>query len=1036
MPQDFFKTFSVTTAAIPGAPSATFSGTGQGTSQSMSAVHHASQIFSQKSGQRDSILELLNALFKDTPVPDNSILQTYSDEIRAGLVATNLAGAFTARNGLLTLSSAVGHLTQLPLDMFIVISEIAKSSLDSNLARHQDKIIKATHDASSFDPEIKKPSHSIAAVSALGADPVKKMSNRINNAFELPDNSHATSHASAASTTAGLSVATTGVAPAITALITDAVGQIPREVSATNHFSKIESESQGDKNIHHASTGTSEATKANDSRQSKRKLKELEGAMSATGLAGNLSRDHGVTGPLQTVLLRLTIISLFVEASRSLNKTTVATIDGRTQKALVDATNQGPSGGVDRINSLHFNLCSLSNIMRLCAENLGGAPSIRTAAESSEVISSRALSVLMSHVSEFANALRVLVAPEQNGANKNTLMSDATEKAFGENIQVQSAKIIQQVLDQIENANGLHVIPGVNKDMASQINSTTQTGASSLLTTHSLLLNPTILAINAAEEARHTDEECKNEALMDSLPGLTKALNAIQAGTLNMMAEMLKAIKSSKSNGALLSTDRSIKSNTAATYLTVSAISLLCGELLTLCRSLTLIDQARMKEVSRKVSEVDTREAATEAKDQIAWDTHSGNPYSATHAISALRLTLSHTGIALLQVAINLHKALDGFMDTQKPDLHMHATQKSLLTGSAATLRSLAEGLLFTTGGLSAFPVTFNGSAESSHKKIHSTNKHLHPAQTHSCEDSSRGCSTQATGFSIDAVGGTVTNILKVLAQTGLIGSDTLLELIKILEIISLHRDSLTDLQLETQASSHPNGLFKNISTQPGAAVSAGTSALLINLLAACKETDRCSGSQSTLAVQNNIKDTLDLSIEQIAMLDDDEEARQHKSGLKAFYRAIINILHPNLTANDCDALIKRLDFGGINTSSYHSHFGAYDQTRVGNRSLLNRFANADDAQGVLREFIDAAKNKYGLLRDLTNQFPVSSCSTKAQQLYTQVYEEVFQHYKQIKISDAITHGSTKRKTPDKESFELDIGLQTPPLPTYNTFRQ
>ena len=548
----------------------------------------------------------------------------------------------------------------------------------------------------------------------------------------------------------------------------------------------------------------------------------------------------------------------------------------------------------------------------------------------------------------------------------------------------------------------------------------------SFVSTHSVLSNPTILMTKGCQEASKTNEAQKNEALMATLPAMTQTLNEIQAFTRNFMGAMEKDMDSFASgrNDSLLATHKFIASNTATVYWAVSAISLLCDEMLSMCRSLTLIDQNRLQAASEKSNQVQSKDESAQSVEQISWDSHSGQEYSATHAIPALRLTISHTGIALMNIALDLHNALKNNLDTLQQDLAMHTLQRSVLNSCAHASVYLAEGSLLSTGAVSASPESLNGSVNYTHKKVHATDAHLHPEQTHGSEKSSQnGCSesTQSVGFSTDLVAGTVTNILKVLAQGGLIGLDTILQLVKLLEIISLHRDSHIALQLESNDSANPNGLSINTINEPMVGSSAGTGAILMNFLGAFQSLDKSSATESTLHAQNRLQDVIDEHIEGIAVLKDEEE-HDDKKGLEALYKIIIDLLSSNPQIDKRDSLVKRLNFGGISLSSYHTQFGAYGE-HVPDLHFVEQFANEDDAQGVLRKFIDEAKDKPALLKSLNEALPPEQRTEKAQILYTHIFEELYQHYKQIKMSDIARHGFTKRKPPTREEFEMDMEL-------------
>jgi hypothetical protein len=1036
MPQDFFRSFSVTTAGLVGVPSAVLSGMGSGLTQSAAAVQKASAVLSQHTGERDSLLRSLKVLFEDPAKLDHSAQESFLDELRDALIATNDSFAFIVRNALLILFSGVTHVPQVPLDLSIVGVETAKGL--SRIETHMDKIQQASQKASTLDVQVKGSSASASSVSDELGKRSGEVIDQVHKDIDIDGNSHAGTHAKIGTTAAAGTVGTTAFLPTAVAVLTDVVGAVPRELSATHHFSAQESASQGDKNVYFASSGTSHATQESDSRDSKDKSLALEDALSDLRPAKKLSSEQGVTGPSVTALVRVAILSLFVESSRGINKTAIATIDGRIQKALRDATAQNPSGGADRIRSLHSNLSSLSNIMRLCAQNLGGSPAVKFMAQSSEVLSSRAITVLLSNVSELAEAMRQLLHPQGVPADQSSLASlQSPVESANPRVLAQSEATIREVLDRIEKENGA-AIPGVNKDMASQLDTSASTGIGSLLATHSLFSTPVMLATQAVKKGSEINDAQKNEALMATLPSLTQALNAIQGSTRNMMAEMEQAMEKgtgsdetdrmSKVHGPLLSTHKSSGSTTATVYWALSAISLLCDELLTSCRSFTLIDQERMKAASKKVSDVPSKDESAQSTQQIEFDSHVDEPdsESATHALTAARLTLSHTGIALMHIAIELHRALEGQMDTVKRDLAMHSLQQTILASCAYASRYLAEGLLCTVGGASAVPVLFNGSANWSQRQVHSTDQHLHPEQTHSSEKSSKGdCSdsSQATGFSTDVVANTITNILKVIAQGGLIGLDTILKLVKVLEIVSLHRDSHIALQLETQDSSNPNGLPQNVVTEPSTASSAGTGAIFINMLEALQTLDKCCDTQSTLQAQRKLQEVVDEQIAGLGMLKDEEETRENKMGLKAFYMTLVRLLEPHNSEETYNSLVKRLDFGGIALSSYHTLFGAYGDRAVSHAGFTSQFANDDDAQGILRRFIDRAKEDYPLMKALHNALPEGQRSEKAQILYNHVFEEVFQHYKQVKMSDAARHGVTRRRIPTRDTFKTDTGL-------------
>jgi hypothetical protein len=77
----------------------------------------------------------------------------------------------------------------------------------------------------------------------------------------------------------------------------------------------------------------------------------------------------------------------------------------------------------------------------------------------------------------------------------------------------------------------------------------------------------------------------------------------------------------------------------------------------------------------------------------------------------------------------------------------------------------------------------------------------------------------------------------------------------------------------------------------------------------------------------------------------------------------------------------------------------------------------------MMLKVIDKAKAQFSLLKALHDALPQEQRSEKTQIVYTHVFEEVYQHYKQIEMSDIAQHSSTRRKPPTRDDFQIDIGL-------------
>lgn len=244
---DFFRSSSVTTAAIPGGTTATFSGIGSGLSQSALAAQKASAVLSVNSGQRDSLFHALKALFDDQPQIEPSVLETYLPELKDGLIATDNSIAFVVQNTLLSIYSGAIHLAQVPSDVSSVIKHTANGL--SHLEIPSDKVHDAFKKTSTFKANGNGSFPSMQSVSeAIGKQGEKVMEGVYK---EFPrNNSHASTHAQLGSTLAGGSIGITGAIPTALALGTDLVGQTFKEISATSHFLTEESVSRDGKKMY------------------------------------------------------------------------------------------------------------------------------------------------------------------------------------------------------------------------------------------------------------------------------------------------------------------------------------------------------------------------------------------------------------------------------------------------------------------------------------------------------------------------------------------------------------------------------------------------------------------------------------------------------------------------------------------------------------------------------------------------------------------------------------------------------------------
>lgn len=233
----FFASFTVSTSAAAGIPSAGFSGTASGVAQAVLASKNAATVLSEKSGQRDSILQALQILFNDPTEMKHDVLKTYLKELRGGLIATNNSIEWITRYLSLVMVSGMSHLAQIPSDAATLVRETAKGL--SKVEIPGDELKEASTKAFTFDPKEQKPSASVDKVADLVSNQGGQIIDKVHKAINLNNNSHARTHAkTAASTGAGGTVTATAIMPSAAALLTNMIGQIAREASAVSHFLK------------------------------------------------------------------------------------------------------------------------------------------------------------------------------------------------------------------------------------------------------------------------------------------------------------------------------------------------------------------------------------------------------------------------------------------------------------------------------------------------------------------------------------------------------------------------------------------------------------------------------------------------------------------------------------------------------------------------------------------------------------------------------------------------------------------------------
>ncbi|MDP1604242.1 MAG: hypothetical protein Q8M03_13365 [Legionella sp.] len=638
--------------------------------------------------------------------------------------------------------------------------------------------------------------------------------------------------------------------------------------------------------------------------------------------------------------------------------------------ALQNSTaNPRISDGVDRTqfdsSKIKLNISFMSNATRLIEESQKNRSLIQSGlgatAGLAESTFSRSLLVALCHSGALKEMLKRLVKQEEKkpinapGYLDSAIISDALIPQLHDNI--------LNVFKEAELNND--PIPHLNEDMAVSLETVSHAAIASALSTHSALISPFLKSIVVAKNAQIIPEDMKNEAVLNSELSrvISTALNNIQAFTKNLKPEM-EAIENPIKNNSLIHKSDNFQKES---MVLASAASLFCEELFEIClsRSLTLLDKAKIAKTageSREKAEV----AAEFSCNGVVND--SGNNLG--HAISALRLTLSHLGIALGEFALGMDLPPDLLQD----NLKLHSSQHQLMKSMVSVFSLCSKGMLSLAGILSALPLSSAESVNTLRDIIHSMDKELIIRPVDSSEaltNDSNSQSTLLTGIGTDSLISILLSATKLLFQASIMGLDTSLSIAKILEILCINPRPDEALSLETQAMSQPNGFTANLNEQIQRLLIQGS----IGSASVCAAT-QTGKSSWTKEVLDALQAGVDKHIEQIALLADDEEGE--KLGLLEFYELLIRTLVPtNCKEEDYEDLTMRLHRGGINLSSFHSapkepkdekepgdkkkkdHGGIFSKNRQNSHKnpliVKNSFLGGDNAAALLEIFINKA---------------------------------------------------------------------------------
>ncbi|CAM2834820.1 hypothetical protein [Legionella worsleiensis] len=618
------------------------------------------------------------------------------------------------------------------------------------------------------------------------------------------------------------------------------------------------------------------------------------------------------------------------------------------------------SDGVDKTqldNGCKSNLSFACNTTRLAEESADSSSAAQSSSHATyslaEAAFSRSLTVALCHSGALKEMLRRMVAEElavleddkqipAPGYSDSALVSDAM-----------MPRLHGQIAKVLRDAEAHHnPIPGLNEAMASQLAKVTQSSITAALSSHSALITPVLKSIVVAKKASVIQDEMKHEGISaQSIISqvISESLNVIQAFTINFKDEMLHMRDPIKHSSTIQLSAESIATNTVASC----AVSLLCEELFEIClsRSLTLLDKEKITLFSQKSGELTYQEALF-AHEAITQDSALGQEAHFSHAISALRLTLSHLGVSLKNVASEMELRPNLLQD----GLDMHTAQRSLIRAMTSVFSHCSAAMLSLSALLPVAPLSSAGSVDSLRELVHLIDKELVLKPVHSSAQSSQDCGSESsliTGIGTDCVSSMLLTITKLLLQASVMGLDTSLSVAKIMEILCLHPRPDEALVLELRAMSQPNGCSANVNELAQSNLVAGSVATAGMSLAS--QTGHSSATEDSL---RRFQHAVDQRIDQIALLDDEEQP--NTLNLKRFYELLIRLMVDGSGSDDAfKEIIQRFHRGGIILSSYHSDHGGIVESKRTHKinSLIsqNSFQGCDDADAVLKTFIDRA---------------------------------------------------------------------------------
>lgn len=705
---------------------------------------------------------------------------------------------------------------------------------------------------------------------------------------------------------------------------------------------------------------------------------------------------------------------------RSLSRTLTATVNASGNIRSI-------SGGPDQleISGSHTNLSFLSNFIRFLAdktqvdsaeESKSFASSVLVTAGVAEAISSRSLIVALSQSGVLSAALKKLTeevaAADQvidPGSSALTLIS-ADERVLS-----RLGEIIEGELNKLEQAKGQQEeqrgVGHLNQSMASQLQSISQSSIATALTTHSSIILPFITASRALErgsqeskESKHGDQHLSGSSISQEF---SRGLNIIQGFTHACITGIQDEMKSErKGQGSLLESHESSEQGSLGTALFSANFSLLLEELLemTLSRSLAIIDSAAIIEMSGRSlnivrAEVSQNSALSSA--QLQNDSRSGESHSIlqSRSLSALRLILTRYGEALEQCAGQLAQEVAAMAEEKslrdlpaaERDMEMHTIQRSLLQSMGSALTHCASAIsqiVETTGGLSLLPILSRDKIDRFREFIHSSDRHLAFGEVKSSrnapgkDDECKSISLP-TSFVTDMAVSMVVNLVKTLFKASLSGSDVLLAVAKILEIVSLHEDPLEGSLLEVQGSVRP-AVGSSAPSKTALQMISALLAIPSVSLAAASGMSRGESIVGSIVGSSavSLQEQVDAIINSIEVFADKGEVDDEKVGaaappilLNIYFNRVLEHIFKMSDRDQRHKLIDRFHKGGIILSQYHRKYGGINPPDE-KQGLSSRAPLIPDKKLVVPDELKPIENARALIQECINKI-YSTCNSK-----------------------------------------------------------